>query len=280
VGYVGLKERQAIVERTTRGKRSWAGRGVMPVGTGRGLYGYCYDKATKKRVVVDVEAAVVRSVFSKCLEGESLWSITCWLNENDVPSKSGAKWHPLTVKRLLTNLGYCGLTFYGKERSRQLPGGKRERSFQDKDSWVLVEGFTPAIVSQGVFDATQARLAEPSLRPGRAAQPYLLRRHVFCGHCGSPLVGSMQQGKAQYRYYRCRAAWATASEPQRCGAHYIRADALETVVWSVVNRVLEDPGVVLAELHRQRESGDNPIEGDFKRLRGEISNCKTSRAGW
>ena len=34
-GFVGQKERQAITERTTRGKIAWAGRGVMPVGSGR-----------------------------------------------------------------------------------------------------------------------------------------------------------------------------------------------------------------------------------------------------
>lgn len=277
-GFVGQKERQAITERTTRGKIAWAGRGVMPVGSGRGLYGYELDKMAKKRKVLENEAAVVRSVFTKCIEGESVWSLACWLNQSDIPTKGGSKWHPLTVKRMLTNSSYCGLTYYGKERSHKLPGGKRDRSFRDKDSWVLVEGFTPAIMSQDVFDAAQTRLAEPRLRPGRAAQPYLLRGHACCGHCGSPLVGSMMQGKAQYRYYRCRSAWATASEPKHCDGHYIRSDALETAVWNVVSRVLENPALVLAELHRQRDGAAEPLEGDFKRLRREISNCKDQQS--
>lgn len=71
-GFVGQKERQAITERTTRGKVAWAGRGVMPVGSGRGLYGYTLDKVAKRRVILEEEAAVVRSVFAKCVEGGSV----------------------------------------------------------------------------------------------------------------------------------------------------------------------------------------------------------------
>jgi site-specific DNA recombinase len=277
-GFVGQKERQAITERTTRGKIARTGRGVMPVGSGRGLYGYTLDKVAKRRVISEEEAVVVRSVFAKWVEGGSLWSITCWLNQSDVPTKGDSKWHPLTVERMLTNSSYCGLTYYGKERSRKLPGGKRDRSFRDKESWVLVEGFTPAIVSQQTFDAAQQRFAEPRLRPGRAIQPYLLRKHLFCGHCGSPMVGSMMQGNTRYRYYRCRGAWANASEPKQCNAHYIRADALDVAVWGVVRRVLENPAIVLAELRRQRGSAGEPLEGDFKRLRREISNCKDQQS--
>ena len=46
---------------------------------------------------------------------------------------------------------------------------------------------------------------------------------------------------------------------------------METAVWGVVSRVLENPALVLAELRRQRESTGEPLEGDFKRLRREIS---------
>ena len=48
-GYVAQKERVKISERTTRGKIATARAGRMPVGTS--LYGYDYDKITKKRTI-------------------------------------------------------------------------------------------------------------------------------------------------------------------------------------------------------------------------------------
>ncbi len=40
-------EREKIAERTKRGKAQRARQGQLPQGTGKGFYGYTYDKATK-----------------------------------------------------------------------------------------------------------------------------------------------------------------------------------------------------------------------------------------
>ncbi len=56
LGYVGEKERAQITERTNRGKVATARQGRMPTGTGKGLYGYNYQKETKRRTVSEFES--------------------------------------------------------------------------------------------------------------------------------------------------------------------------------------------------------------------------------
>ncbi len=56
-------EREKIVERTMRGKRERARSGRLPQGTERGMYGYVYNRETRKREVVPDQAEVVRSAW-------------------------------------------------------------------------------------------------------------------------------------------------------------------------------------------------------------------------
>ena len=89
LGYVGEKERSLIAERTTRGKVAVAKNGRMPVGTGLGLYGYRYDKQTKKREVLDQEATTVRNIFLFDVQND-----TTHLVSKNRGSSKGITWAP------------------------------------------------------------------------------------------------------------------------------------------------------------------------------------------
>lgn len=113
------------MERTTRGKKKTAAIGRLPVGSDLGLYGYRYHWSGGKpklvgRTILPDEAAVVRQIFDLCISSICVYEIARTLNLKGIPTKGGGKWHPLTVKRLLINTGYKGVTYYGKERSQKL----------------------------------------------------------------------------------------------------------------------------------------------------------------
>ena len=156
LGYVGEKEREFITERTMRGKKSTAQNGRMPVGTEKGLYGYQYDPTTKQRTILHTEAAAVKNAFAWASQGISFYQIALRLNDQDIPTKSGSAWHPLTVKRMLTNTSYMGLDYYGKTRTRRTRGGGRTVEVLPEEEWVRIEGFTPPIIEEAVF--TLARI--------------------------------------------------------------------------------------------------------------------------
>lgn len=273
-GYAAQIEREKTRERTMRGKEATARSGRLPVGTGAGLYGYSYDKTTKTRRILDSEAATVRHIFRMATEGVRPWEIAKQLNASGVPTKTGKLWHPLTIKRLVTNPAYNGETFYGRERVRRQKGNERLRSPRAAEEWVSVDGFTPAIIDAATFASAQRQAAKPS-RLGRAIEPYLLAGHAACAHCGRPLVGTMLS--KGYRYYRCRGTWPTAVSPRMCDGRYIPAAALEEAVWTTVAGVLEQPELILSGLRELQETGPD-LAQVIEQSRRDIKSLRDQEA--
>lgn len=78
---------------------------------------------------------------------------------------------------------------------------------------------------------------------------------IFCAACHARLYGKVGRGG---HYYRCAS---------RCpGSRYVRADAIERLVWEEVTRALGQPELVLAEAKRQRESKFSAKDGTALRL--------------
>jgi site-specific DNA recombinase len=181
-------------------------------------------------------------------EGIGFFNIAKILNEQGIRTKSGSKWHPFTVKRMLTNTSYIGLTYFGKTS-----GSKKTKLIsKDEEEWVLLPDVTPPIIDEELFWRVQEKIKRS--REMHAAIPhreYLLTGHIVCAECGSPVVGACLCRK--HRYYRCRSTSPTATKGKTCNARYIRADYIEDVVWENVKKVLEHPEVIIAELKRQAD---------------------------
>jgi len=265
-GYAAQIERERIKERTLRGKRSRARMGFMVQATGKGLFGYRYVRETKSRVIYEPEAEIVRRIFDACRHGDTCYTIAVGLNDDGICTFAGNKWHPLTVKRMVTNPAYKGTTLFG--RTKRIPlGGKRFRLEQrNPEDWIEIPGVTPAIVSEGMFEAAQTMLSQPRRNPGRTSRRYLLTGHIEC-ECGAPVVGSCLNHS--YRYYRCRSTWPTSTRPKTCDGTYIRADRLEEAVWNKIRQILQDPEMIIAEIKRQ-QGGSSVIEEETARLEASV----------
>ena len=274
-GYAAQKERRQIIERTMRGKEAVAKSGQLPNGTGAGLFGYDYDPDAKIRTINEAEAHTVRMMVQWSLEGKSKYWMACRLNQLNVPTKKGCRWHPLTVGRVLTNLAYTGVQFYGRNRYRMVKGGKREVTPRPESEVIRIEGFTPQIISPEVFELVQERLASPQARKTGSENQYLMTGFAKCLRCGCPVVGSCLSGN--YRYYRCRATAPTAIRPATCDARYIPADDLEEYVWNRISEALLDPAVLVAELRQHFSTGDGDTGREMAKLRREIRDLKSQQ---
>lgn len=244
---------QAYVEtmkvNTLRAKQKLVREGKLPQGTGRGLYGYKWDREAKKRLPLPFEVEVVKRAFGMIAEGKSRFCVAKTLNEQSIPTKGGGKWHPLTIGRMITNPAYVGITYFGKTRGTRKTGLKP----QDKEQWKILPDATPPIINKDLFDLVQQVLRHSKeQRPAKVNRDYLLTGHIVCGKCGSPVTGSCLGRK--HRYYRCRGTRPTASRGVICKACYMRADYLEGIVWQKVSEVLQDPDIILAELRRWAEA--------------------------
>ena len=245
-----------------RGKKSRAKEGFLVQATGKGIYGYRYVPETKKRVIYEPEAQVVRRMFESSASGNSCYAVATRLNQEGVPSLSGGLWHPLTIKRILTNPAFKGVTIYGRTKRIALGGNRRRVEERPSEEWIEIPGATPAIVAESLFDIVQVVLSKPKRNPKVSSRKYLLTSHIECD-CGAAIVGTCLN--QTYRYYRCRSTWPTSTRPRTCDASYIKADLLEREVWTAVTEVLEQPEVVTKELESQ-QGGLQMLEEEMSRI--------------
>ena len=164
----------------------------MPQGTGVGIYGYSWDRATKKREIKTDEAAVVKEIFNMVATGKSFISIARNLNERCIPTKGSSSterkhWHSLTIRRMVKiKVLISGKTYFGVTSRLN----KAKTVIYPQDKWILLEKVTPPIISEELFSQANVELDKPKPASGHSKNEYLLRNHAFCAICettGRPL---------------------------------------------------------------------------------------------
>lgn len=276
--FIAEVEREKIAERTTRGKIERARSGRLPQATGKGIFGYRYNRETGKREIEAFQAAVVRRIYQRYAETRSFSTVSNELNKASVPSFSGGRWYPLTVRSVLINESYTGRTIFRRTKrvkSRKGATGKRRSQvvMRPEEEWIEIKGATPRIIDNRLWDRVQEIIRDPErIRRRSAARFYALSTRAKCALCGSTMVGQTLTVKGRpYRYYRCRHAY-DRNTGRQCSARYVRADALETAVWAEVKRVLTDPDIVLREM--QRATNRHPDGEEVSCLEQEIATLR------
>ncbi|MFC1907722.1 recombinase family protein, partial [Chloroflexota bacterium] len=157
-GFSSKLEAEKIKERTMRGKLFKAKEGHMPSGGGATIYGYDYVKKAQpnggRRIINDTEASWVQQIYQWLVnEGLSSNAITYRLRDFNAPSKSGNAWSRRTVQQILKNPSYTGKTYV-------FTTAKGHSQFsRPQEDWIEIDGVTPTIISQELFDAAQKQLA-------------------------------------------------------------------------------------------------------------------------
>jgi site-specific DNA recombinase len=226
-GVVAEFEREKIKERTLRGKREKARRGLVVASY---PYGYKPDPAQPGKLIVhEPEAEIVRSIYKLNIdEGKSLEQIVVELRRLGVPARKG-QWGTTQVARILTSDRYTGKVFYGQEQV--VPGGKRKRGTDP------IAVTIPAIVSPERLAAARAQLQKNrAVLVGRRANfSYLLSGLLRCAACGGRYQSEPSKGRRSYRHSRNRFAMHPCKGPS------ISAPKAEDAVWGAVSEALRNP---------------------------------------
>jgi site-specific DNA recombinase len=219
--------------------------------------------------IAEYEAQVVRRIFQMVTTGLSFHGIAVTLNSEMIPTLSGSRWHPLTLRRMVSNPIYMGVTYFGRTQSVALGGRRRRIEAKDEANWVEIPKASPAIITRAEFEAAQRAIFDsPRRRTGKAANKYLLTGHIFCGYCGGTMSGSILSGR--FRYYYCRATRPDPKNPHKCEARYVKADQIETAVMAELSSILERPDIVLNELLERQDGGSSLLDGQIVQLRRDI----------
>ena len=214
-----------------------------------------YVKGSDGRYAIEpTEAAVVREIFEMYANGSNVTEIIGMLNSRGLRTSRGARFNKNSLHTILRNERYAGVYIW-------------------KD--VRIEGGVPAIISRELFEAVQDRLKKVARAPAAARTDvdYMLTGKLFCGHCGSPMVGESGTGKSgrKWYYYAC----IKRKRQKACDKKPVKKDWIEeTVVRQTRERCLTDEVIrviVDAALELQdRERDDSILRG----LEAELSETK------
>ena len=179
-------------------------------------FGYERDQIT----VVESEAAVLRAVADRYLAGESLMSLTAWMQDQGVLSVAGLPWRTSTLRQTLTNPRLAGL--------------------RSHNGVVVVAAVWPAIISPDTHDRLVAAFSRKTVSGRRVPRRYLLSGLLRCGRCGSKLFSAARtSGTKATRRYVC----SSSPDHGGCGKLTIVAAPVEEWIAEAVLIRLDSPAM-------------------------------------
>jgi site-specific DNA recombinase len=225
-------------------------------------------------------ADVVRRIYrSIALEGRTCPSIAAEFNALGIPTQEALPgrrhrrkgtqlvWRSGRIRQLVVNPLYMGIKRYGvnQKQRRWLDGPVRE----------LIEGSVRALVSPELWQAAQAALGANRRVAKNSTRRYILKGVITCATCGLTYGGS--PGRPGQIWYRCSGKHAERGPLEgACPSPYLRADAIEPVVWTEIERFLRNPGDALSAI--EAEFGADDGADAVKRERAEIRKALGDRA--
>ena len=184
---------------------------------GRCPYGLRKGKDGKYEIDPE-QAKIVREIFSRVIEGWQHRDIMDDLNARGIKNRDGNIWQRTTFDKLLRNEQYIGVY---------------------KFSGIRTEGGIPAILDRETFEEVQTILTTKKHPRGRRrnVEDYMLTGKLFCGHCGSPMVGicgTSRNGDRHY-YYLCQ-----GKHQHKCDKKNERKERIEQFVINWVKAFIMD----------------------------------------
>lgn len=190
------------------------------------------------------EAPVIRELAARALAGETLTSLTAWLQDQGVRTVGGNDWRTTTVRQLLTNPRMWGMRVHRGQ--------------------VVGPAVWEPIITADEGDRLRRLVLNPARRTNRSARRYLLTGMLTCGKCGNRLHSTPKNG---VRRYGC----VMGPDFHGCGGIYFYAEMLERFITDAVLYRLDSPEVhrALSEAPHDDEEGRalaQAIEQDESRL--------------
>jgi site-specific DNA recombinase len=192
--------------------------------------GYDVDPETKKYVINEAEAPIVRMIFEQYSAGVGYNQLLRHLNGLGYRTKRGNAFGKNSIYSILENEKYVGRFVFNKKLEKDV-SGKRNPQLKPRAEWIVVEDGIPAIVEREVFDKVQAKMEFNAENGGRfkAREIYLLSGLIYCGECGSAMYGNTRKcgrNRSRYSSYRC----ASRANHKGCENKELRKEYLENYV--------------------------------------------------
>ena len=216
----------------------------------RAPYGYRKDPGTKKLIVDDEAAAIVRRIFAMCASGsgpsqiarilkkEQILTPTMYaytrfgMNHTCLDTAHPYNWSDSAIANLLENEIYLGNTVNMKYSTKSYKDKRRVE--HPREECMVFENTHPALITREVWDMVQ-RVRKNKRRLTKMEEQNKYSGLVFCADCGSNMVlHRAHTMSASYNHFTCR---TYKKDGEACTGHYIRECVLDEIVLEDLRRV-------------------------------------------
>ena len=256
VGLQGTMNAMFLKELKRKTRRGLQGRALKGKNAGGKTYGYDIvrsidpktgEPVTGERSINEIEASIVRRIFSEYVRGKSPKAIAFDLNNEGVSAPTGGTWGPSTIygnrqrgTGILNNELYIGRQVWNRLRYTKDPRtGKRVSRMNDEKDWVITDVPDLRIVDQDVWDKVKEYQGVLAKKPKalKRRPVHLLSFLLKCGECGGGF-SIVSAGR-----YGC----STARNKGTCSCRTtIAKDELERRVLDALRSRLMDPEMTKA----------------------------------
>ena len=255
-------------------------------------YGYRKDPDTKKLIVDEEAAAIVRRIFAMCASGSGPSQIARILKKEQILTPTmyaytrygithtcldtahPYNWSDSAIANLLENEIYLGNTVNMKHSSRSYKDKRRVE--HPREECLVFENTHPALITREVWDIVQ-RVRKNKRRLTKMEEQNKYSGLVFCADCGSNMVlHRARTTSASYNHFTCR---TYKKDGESCTGHYIRECVLDEVVLEDLRRVTamarERPEEFAAYIGSKQSA---EIQREIRRQEKELAAMRTRKA--
>ena len=258
----------------------------------RAPYGYRKDPGTKKLVVDEETAAIVRRIFAMCAAGSGPSPIARILKKEQILTPTmyaytrfgithtcldtahPYNWSDSAIANLLENEIYLGNTVNMKHSSRSYKDKRRVE--HPREECLVFENTHPALITREVWDMVQ-RVRKNKHRLTKMEEQNKYSGLVFCADCGSNMVlHRAHTMSASYNHFTCR---TYKKDGEACTGHYIRECVLDEIVLEDLRRVTsaarEHPEKFAAYIGSKQSA---ELQREIRRQENELAAMRKRKA--
>lgn len=247
---------------------------------GRPPLGYDVDPVTKKYLINEEEAIVVREIFDLYVTGYGYKRMVDELNSKGRLTKLGKPFVKNSLHDILCNEKYAGVYTYNRSTSKDSRGRRNNHSSKDDDDLIRIPGGMPAIITAETFSKAKAKMKQNQKQPGayKAKEIYLLSGLMVCGEClkregkvYSMMGNCNHSGRSKLKHvtYRC----SNRANRKSCDNKEIRREYIENYVLSQLEKNIfseQAIPILVKKLNDYQSSASSSHDKEIEALKGEL----------
>lgn len=221
-------------------------------------YGYMLSEDGQHYVKNPETYPILRFIIEKYIEGWGQQKLAKYLNSKGIPGPRGKKWHSNSIKTIVSNPVYLGITMYNITTTVRTADGKRKLVVRPREEWIIRENTHEPLITQEEWDKMQ-HIAEQRRRKydheWTCEKKYLGSAVLRCAECGGKVYGmrinkkklGVKNRSGYYYRYFCNGKNGKCPPPMKSW----RMEEVDKMIVDLVKELFSDKDRLMDSIKKQ-----------------------------